>query len=490
MNGFSIKKKPSATAKQPVIAAFVDKSEEEAKRDIAKDLVIPLTANPWAGEPVKREPAAPSAASASLDEAAAAAVIAEGVGEFVKTEKPDASLVIPLDGGGGAAPRADAPLLVAAMMPGLADIEDEGDKFRHDVSRRADDITCEDAAYKAVPIEAFGVGMLRGMGWGGPTDEDEDRFKDPVEARQKGLGLGATPKPPEIYDKRGRLREGRSATSKEAAAAAQQVDLDLLRKREKERKKREKEKEGTTRAWLGAAKKDDAPAAPDAPLAAGDVVRISRPRGDKTLDADLDGRRARVVEPSDAIRPNHAVVEIEATAGSSGRELLPLPHRALARVDAASLAKKPFREPKKKRKRESDGGGGARKRASEPARPRAPPWLVVGIKVRIARDGDPRFRCKGRVLDVLMGDGGALRATLALENGDRVDEPGLREKHLETALPKDGGAVRAVLGPRKNALGTLLARDKRKEQATVRFDDDDGIDVLPFDHVAEWCGER
>ena len=89
-----------------------------------------------------------------------------------------------------------------------------------------------------------------------------------------------------------------------------------------------------------------------------------------------------------------------------------------------------------------------------------------------------------------MGDGGALRATLALENGDRVDEPGLREKHLETALPKDGGAVRAVLGPRKNALGTLLARDKRKEQATVRFDDDDGIDVLPFDHVAEWCGER
>ena len=233
----------------------------------------------------------------------------------------------------------------------------------------------------------------------------------------------------------------------------------------------------------------DAPAAPDAPLAAGDVVRIARPRGDKTLDADLDGRRARVVEPSDAIRPNHAVVEIEATAGSSGRELLPLPHRALARVDAASLAKKPFREPKKKRKRESDGGG-ARKRASEPARPRAPPWLVVGIKVRVARDGDPRFRCKGRVLDVLMGDGGALRATLALENGDRVDEPGLREKHLETALPKDGGAVRAVLGPRKNALGTLLARDKRKEQATVRFDDDDGIDVLPFDHVAEWCGER
>ena len=89
---------------------------------------------------------------------------------------------------------------------------------------------------------------------------------------------------------------------------------------------------------------------------------------------------------------------------------------------------------------------------------------------------------------VLMGDGGALRATLALDDGRRVDEPGAREKHLETALPKDGGPVRAVLGARKNTLGTLLARDKKKERATVRFHDDDAIEQVPMDHVAEWCG--
>ena len=32
----------------------------------------------------------------------------------------------------------------------------------------------------------------------------------------RGLGLGAAPKPSEIYDRRGRLREGRTATNKDA----------------------------------------------------------------------------------------------------------------------------------------------------------------------------------------------------------------------------------------------------------------------------------
>ena len=38
--------------------------------------------------------------------------------------------------------------------------------------------------------------------------EDDAKFSDAV-PRQRGLGLGAREKPPELYDKRGRLREGR-----------------------------------------------------------------------------------------------------------------------------------------------------------------------------------------------------------------------------------------------------------------------------------------
>ena len=47
----------------------------------------------------------------------------------------------------------------------------------------------------------------------------------------------------------------------------------------------------------------------------------------------------------------------------------------------------------------------------------------------------------------------------------------------------------AVLGSRTGQRGALLGRDKKKETATVRFDDDDDIETHPMDHVAEWCGE-
>ena len=60
------------------------------------------------------------------------------------------------------------------------------------------------------------------------------------------------------------------------------------------------------------------------------------------------------------------------------------------------------------------------------------PWLVAGIRVRVGRDGDALFRKKGRVLDVLLSADGKRRATLALDGGGRVDEPGYKERYLET----------------------------------------------------------
>ena len=50
--------------------------------------------------------------------------------------------------------------------------------------------------YDSVPIQSFGLGMLRGMGWKeeegiGKTKQKIDEFK--VNMRPKGLGLGAIP---------------------------------------------------------------------------------------------------------------------------------------------------------------------------------------------------------------------------------------------------------------------------------------------------------
>eukprot|EP00629_Pelagomonadales_sp_RCC1024_P006113 CAMPEP_0119275656 /NCGR_PEP_ID=MMETSP1329-20130426/14147_1 /TAXON_ID=114041 /ORGANISM="Genus nov. species nov., Strain RCC1024" /LENGTH=449 /DNA_ID=CAMNT_0007276051 /DNA_START=177 /DNA_END=1522 /DNA_ORIENTATION=+ len=445
---FAIKAKKAPAAPKlaaPSVFGAPADDADDGRPPPPRDIVIPLTQNPWAGKlAAKREAEAakPEAAAApsSLDEAAAAAIIAEGVGEL---KKPKEELVIELAAG---AADGSQPLLVAAMNPDLKDIADEGDKFRKDVEGRADDIDCASDAYSKVRIDEFGVGMLRGMGWGGLTEEDNARFSDAV-PRQRGLGLGAQEKPPEVYDSRGRLREGRTATNKDALKAAASAQ--------------------SGHKWLGAEKKQETRVQLKA-LVKGDIVLIRRPRGDKTLESRLDGRRARVVEASDPAAPNKARVELEDDGGR--REVVGVAHRALVPDESS----KPFREAKRKRDREADKPKKKSKKGrSEPPRP---PWLCAGIRVRVGKEGDPLYRLKGRVLDVLPSDSG-FRATLLLDDGRRVDEPGYREKHLETALPKDGGPVRAVLGPRKLHTGVLLGRDRRKETCTVRFDDDDAIET-------------
>jgi hypothetical protein len=55
------------------------------------------------------------------------------------------------------------PILQQNTVPGLSDIQDPVEKYRHDLSLRPDDTTEED--YEQIPIEEFGAAMLRGMGW-------------------------------------------------------------------------------------------------------------------------------------------------------------------------------------------------------------------------------------------------------------------------------------------------------------------------------------
>lgn len=111
-------------------------------------------------------------------------------------------------------------LLELNMIPGLADVEGEDAKFKHDLGYRAEDVSARSMAYVDVPVHEFGAALLRGMGWAGPGGNDEgaggrgtvaDLVKD-VEPRHHRLGLGAQPKPPEevtlhlVYTRGGVLR--------------------------------------------------------------------------------------------------------------------------------------------------------------------------------------------------------------------------------------------------------------------------------------------
>ena len=100
-------------------------------------------------------------------------------------------------------PKLDAiPTVIANALPGETANEDH-----LDVSLRAEASTMDD--YDNVPIEQFGMAMLRGMGWkegqgiGGFKNEVVPIF-DP-QVRPKGLGLGATRK---NNDKQTVVKEG------------------------------------------------------------------------------------------------------------------------------------------------------------------------------------------------------------------------------------------------------------------------------------------
>lgn len=145
----------------------------------------------------------------SIEEVAALEVIRD----LTRTQVKDLSgeLVI----GNSQSTNKALPILQASLAPELAGIEDENERFKVDMSLRADDVSFKSNIYKAVPIDEFGAAMLRGMGWSGPSKDDEEMSKklaEPLFARDIHLGLGAKAKP--ILDAKGGFNKGKAAASK------------------------------------------------------------------------------------------------------------------------------------------------------------------------------------------------------------------------------------------------------------------------------------
>uniref|UniRef100_A0A7S3XXF9 Uncharacterized protein n=1 Tax=Heterosigma akashiwo TaxID=2829 RepID=A0A7S3XXF9_HETAK len=114
----------------------------------------------------------------------------------------------------------------------------------------------------------------------------------------------------------------------------------------------------------------------------------------------------------------------------------------------------------------------------------APGWLAEHIRVRVVSEdlaGGRFFRQKGVVLEVPAQG----RADLRMDSGARLEN--VRERHLETALPKAaGGRVLVLRGARRFERGALLARDLGAEVASVQLEDDMDVVQLPLDDIAEF----
>lgn len=66
--------------------------------------------------------------------------------------------------------------------------KDDDEIFNHEINQHPDDVDHD--VYEKIPVEEFGVAMLRGMGWR-PDSEKEIKVYE-AERRPQRLGLGAS----------------------------------------------------------------------------------------------------------------------------------------------------------------------------------------------------------------------------------------------------------------------------------------------------------
>ncbi|XP_047458564.1 G-patch domain and KOW motifs-containing protein [Mugil cephalus] len=362
------------------------------------------------------------------------------------------------------------PLLMQNKVP---DGFEDGDQVKVDL--RPDSST--DADYESVPVEAYGLAMLKGMGWN--KEEGIGRtFKQnvkPIEhqLRPKGLGLGAD----------------RSAIK----------DLDPKKQQRPPKPGEEREKEE------------------ELVMGPGGFVLVQS-GAHKDLYGKIEG-----VDPDNA----RAVVKL-AIGGKTvtisqyavkvvGRKEYDKYGKDLSRLSRAHKEKEKEKEREKERLRQEEkekssdgvkhkssekhGGKDERKRkhressqdrdkppVKETRRPPAPPsWLQRDLKVRFidkAFKGGRYYNSKMRVEDVLTPSTCVCRT----EEGRLLDD--VKQNMLETIVPKsENDYVMVVVGEQKGQVGRILQRDKNKCRAMVQLDRyEEKVFTLDYDSICHYVG--
>ncbi|RQM10547.1 hypothetical protein DD237_005183 [Peronospora effusa] len=280
LGGFALKKgkkkalETSAGFSTPISAApqtsekiFVTDFDPNAlPEDRVKALVIPLLeTNSWNTEPNEEKVGtlAVEMGNLSADQQAAAEILAESKahsGDNVLQQE----LVIPViserekrraelfqDGEKRLKKEQQKPILQQNAVPGLDELQDVTEKYRHDVALRPDAPDVHSDVYESVPVEAFGAALLRGMGWRG--DMDLDNVGEAPQPRHKLLGLGATKRPGEDKKKRKKRKktdtlddDRRSGFKREDRK--QSVDRDERHSRSRSQNRSDREKRNRSRS--------------------------------------------------------------------------------------------------------------------------------------------------------------------------------------------------------------------------------------------------
>ncbi|XP_035869280.1 G-patch domain and KOW motifs-containing protein-like [Phyllostomus discolor] len=412
-----------------------------------EDLIIPLTQSGPQRQPLAQAPG-PSTAT----EAEVGALPSQAVKEVIEESKKS----LQGEENAGVNPTLAIPMIQKRCAP-----SEEG----ADSDSRAETAPKE-ADYEAVPVEAYGLAMLRGMGWK-PGQGIGRTFSQVVKPRidslrPKGLGLGA------------------NLTEIQALAPARPCHL--LGPGEQQEEAKEDQPRGL--------------------VPGGAVVVLSGPhRGlyGKVEGLDPDNVRAvvrlvvgsRSVTVSEySLRPvsqqefnKNSLGLGQASKTSPGRQ-----NRTASSGKAFQDQGLPTRQGagERKRKRLPDQQGEPASQSERAAASGSRHWLHRDLHVRFVdklRGGGRYYNTKMTVEDVLSPD------TCVCRTDDGQVLEGVRADMLETLVPRvQGSRVMVVLGPQAGMVGRLLGGDREQSRAVVHLQRENRLLELPYDAVCEYLG--
>uniref|UniRef100_A0A8C1D5M3 G-patch domain and KOW motifs-containing protein n=1 Tax=Cyprinus carpio carpio TaxID=630221 RepID=A0A8C1D5M3_CYPCA len=333
------------------------------------------------------------------------------------------------------------PLLMQNQAPqGFED----GDKVNVDL--RPESST--DADYDRVPVEAYGLAMLKGMGWkqGEGIGHTFKQDVKPIEhqLRPKGLGLGAD---------RSAIRDLEPGVPKRPPKPGEE----------------KKEEEALV-------------------LGPGGYVQV------------LAGAHKDLYGKIEGVDPDNARVVVKLAIG--GKTVTIIQHslklvtrkeydkysKDLSRLSKAHKDKEREKEQEQQREREQrlNNRHSSTHYFSRPSPP-APSWLQRDLRVRFidkAFKGGKYYNSKMRVEDVLTPHTCVCRT----EEGRLLDD--IRQKMLETIVPKsDSDYIMVVLGEHRGQVGRILKRDREKSRAMVQLDRyEEQVFTLDYDTICHYVG--
>ncbi|XP_063150169.1 G-patch domain and KOW motifs-containing protein isoform X1 [Candoia aspera] len=418
-----------------------------------KELIIPLIRkNQW-----KK----PEVSETHQEQDGVNGVDAQAVKELIEESKKSQDQ---WESGSKVDPNLVIPLLMVNRVP---DGFEDGDKV--DVSLRPESST--EADYEEVPVEAYGVAMLKGMGW--KAGEGIGRtFRQDVKPpenrlRPKGLGLGAD------------------------RSAAQDLQPSRSRRPLKPGEEPSKSKDEPLGLVPGGAVFIES--GPHKELYGkiegvdGDNARVmvKLAIGSKVVTVSQHGVRPVTQKEYDKLAKDlsrlskaHKEKEEEQRNGTKDSS-----------ENRASKGKNESRDKKRKHPTGADRENHTRKQSkcADSSTSRASHWLRQDLRVRFIDKlykGGKYYNTKMVIEDVLKPDTCVCR----IEEGQILD--GIHESMLETVIPRnDSDWVMVVLGEHVGRMGRILRRDKEQSRAVVQLQqDEEKLLTLDYDAICHYVG--